>query len=158
MPSVSFEFIVEELQSSRVGHRLRVKPMFGSHALYVDDKIYFILRHKDEKATARDNGVWVVLSPETDPALLKVDFPSMREIEMFNVKGWLNLPESSGNFEESALQLCALVLADDPRLGKVTGKKAKPAKRATPPAKKAPAKKAQMKVAARKKVVKKRST
>jgi hypothetical protein len=47
----------------------------------------------------------------------------MRSIGMFgyDVTNWQVLPADSDDFEEEALRACDLVLARDPRIGKVPG-------------------------------------
>jgi len=98
--------------------------MFGSLAVYVDEKIVFLLRRKQDRKTLRDDGIWVATMPE-HCASLKRDFPTLRPIELFAGSGragfsaWLNLPEDEEGFEEAALQACRLVIAGDPRIGKV---------------------------------------
>ncbi len=92
--------------------------MFGSHALYVDDKIVFILRAKGD----RDDGVWVALSSVEHATSLLKTFPSLRLIEMFKQRAfgdWLNLPSSEDGFEEAAFDLCRLVGKQDSRIGKI---------------------------------------
>ena len=104
--------------------RVRTRAMFGSHAVNVDQKINFILRQKDDPKTLRDNGVWVATQPEHNAFLLR-EFPALRPIELFAKRGrtgftgWLNLPEADDGFEEAALALCRLVIAGDPRIGKI---------------------------------------
>jgi hypothetical protein len=135
MPSpakpVAHSFVLEELQSALSPNRLRVRPMFGSHALYVDEKIVLILRRKQDQKSIRDDGVWVALAnPDLGPSMKKA-FPTLREIEMFKERsrtgfsGWLNLPEGEDGFEEAALEICRLVAKGDPRIGKVPKPKAK---------------------------------
>jgi len=119
-----FSFVLEELLDSPLGHRVRTRPMFGCHAVYVDQRIVFILRQKDDRKTRRDNGVWVATQPEHNASLLR-DFPMLRPVELFTARGdkgfygWLNLPDSDDSFEETALTLCRLVIAGDPRIGKI---------------------------------------
>ena len=110
--------------------------MFGSHAIYVDEKIVFILRHREDGKTERDNGLWVVAAIEHVHSVL-AEFPALRPIEMFQdvakpgpkagkkigVPTWNNLPETAPSFEEDALALCELVIAGDPRIGRVPGRK-----------------------------------
>ena len=119
---LAFSFVLEELQSVLSPDRLRVRAMFGSHALYVDEKIVFITRQKGNPETIRDDGLWVALSgPEHERTLVK-DFPALRAIEMFGDRAfanWLNLPASEDGFEETALELCRLVAKRDSRIGKV---------------------------------------
>ena len=52
----------------------------------------------------------------------------MRSIKVFGkpVTGWQVLPASATDFEEAALHACELVIARDPRIGKVPKKKNSP--------------------------------
>ena len=124
-----FPFVLEELEASRLVSRVSTRAMFGSHAVYVDRKIIFILRQKDDPKTRRDNGIWVATKPEHNESLLR-DFPALRPIELFAARGrkgfygWLNLPDSGDGFEETALALCRLVIAGDPRIGKIPNSRA----------------------------------
>ena len=98
------------------------KPMFGCLAVYVKEKIVLILRdHRDHPA---DNGVWLATTAEHHDSLRR-EFPDMRSIQLFGtpVTSWQVLPSDAGNFEESALHACELVLARDPRIGKVPGRR-----------------------------------
>src|SRR5580692_9869596 len=119
-----FPFVLEELQDSILAPRVRTRAMFGSHAVYVDERIIFILRQKDDPKTLRDNGVWVATQPDRNESLLR-NFPALRPIELFAKRGrtgftgWLNLPDTDDSFEEAALSLCRLVIAGDPRIGKI---------------------------------------
>ena len=119
-----YPFILEELENSRVGPRILVRPMFGSHAVYLDEKIVFILRKKSDPRTIRDDGMWVASLPEHSESLRR-EFPELRPIELFKDRGqkgftgWLNLPDTEERFEENALAICGLVIAEDPRIGKV---------------------------------------
>jgi hypothetical protein len=113
----------------------RTHPMFGCLAIYVADKIVLILRDKnsdkDKPGQAADNGVWLATTSEHHRSL-RQDFPNMRSIKVLgkDVTGWQVLPADAMDFEESALRACELVLAGDPRIGKVPG-----ARRARPPQK-----------------------
>jgi hypothetical protein len=119
-----FSFVLEELQDSILAPRVRTRAMFGSHAVYVDERIIFILRQRDDPKTLRDNGVWVAIQPDHNESLL-CNFPTLRPIELFakrgrtGFSGWLNLPDTDDTFEEAALSLCRLVIAGDPRIGKI---------------------------------------
>ncbi len=92
--------------------------MFGCLAVYVEDKIVLILRDKRE-ATA-DNGVWLATTEEHHESLRR-EFPNMRSIQVFGkeVTGWQVLPADAPDFEEAALRACELIVARDPRVGKV---------------------------------------
>jgi len=126
MKTPPFSFVLEELGDARVN------PMFGAFAVYLGERIVFILRERD--ASPRDNGVWIATSVEHHESLRK-QFPSLRSIELFERKGptgWQVLPADADDFEESVLRACALALAGDPRIGKVPAKKRARAKAARP--------------------------
>ena len=120
----AFSFVLDELGDSPLSGRIRTRPMFGSHAVYVDQKIVFILRQRDHPKTIRDNGIWVAMLPEFMGSVRK-EFPALRPIELFAAKsrtgfaGWLNLPDTDDGFEQSALALCRLLIRGDKRLGKI---------------------------------------
>jgi hypothetical protein len=94
------------------------RPMFGCLAVYVDEKIVFVLR--DKASSAVDNGVWLATTQEHHESLRR-EFPHMRSIRVLGreVTGWQVLPVDAPDFEEAALRACELVLAGDPRIGKV---------------------------------------
>jgi hypothetical protein len=52
---------------------------------------------------------------------LRREFPSMRSIQLFGkeVTGWQVLPADAADFEEAAIRACELIIARDPRIGKV---------------------------------------
>jgi hypothetical protein len=102
----------------------RTHPMFGCLAIYVEDKIVLILRDKAGETT--DNGVWLATTQEHHESLRR-DFPNMRSIQVLGKKvtGWQLLPADAPDFEESALRASELVLARDPRIGKVPKAKRK---------------------------------
>jgi len=94
------------------------RPMFGCLAVYVGEKIVLILR--DKPNYPGDNGVWLATSKEHHESLRR-DFPSMRSIGLLgkDVTGWQVLPMKANDFEEAALRACELILAGDPRIGKI---------------------------------------
>src|SRR4029077_2277430 len=96
------------------------RPMFGCLAIYVKDKIVLILRDKP-KSTA-DNGVWLATTQEHHESLRR-EFPNMRSIQVLGKKvtGWQVLPVDAPDFESAALRACELIVARDPRIGKVPG-------------------------------------
>src|SRR6266487_2130321 len=96
------------------------RPMFGCLAIYVKDKIVLILRDKP-KSTA-DNGVWLATTQEHHHSLRR-EFPNMRSIQVLGkaVTGWQVLPVDAPDFEAAALRACELIVARDPRIGKVPG-------------------------------------
>jgi hypothetical protein len=98
----------------------RTRSMFGCLAVYVEDKIVLILRDKHDESA--DNGVWLATTEEHHESLRR-EFPDMRSIQALGkgVTGWQVLPVDAPGFEEAALRACELVVARDPRIGKVPG-------------------------------------
>ncbi len=113
-----FDFVLDELAD--LGPWTR--PMFGCTAVYVEEKIVFVLRDKNDQ----DTGVWIATTKEHH-ASLRLQLPNMRSIKVFGVgeTGWQVLAADSDDFEESVLRACSLVLAGDPRLGKVPASRKK---------------------------------
>ena len=111
---VPHEFVLEAIAPLSP----RTRSMFGCLAVYVEDKIVFALRDKHENTA--DNGVWLATMKEHHESLRR-EFSSMRSIQVFgsDVTGWQILPADAPDFEEEALRACELVLAGDPRIGKV---------------------------------------
>ena len=104
----------------------RTRSMFGCLAIYVEDKIVFILRDKRDQTA--DNGVWLATTEEHHRSLRR-EFPNMRSIQVLGKKvtGWQVLPTDAEDFEEAALRACELILAGDPRIGKVLAQRARSA-------------------------------
>ena len=96
------------------------RPMFGCLAIYVKDKIVLILRDKPNNTA--DNGVWLATTQDHHQSLRR-EFPNMRSIQVLGkpVTGWQVLPVDAPDFESAALRACELVLAGDPRIGKIPG-------------------------------------
>ena len=113
---IPHEFVLEALAPISPWTR----PMFGCLAVYVEEKIVLILR--DKPASRADNGVWLATTSEHH-ASLRQEFPNMRSIRVLGKKitGWQVLPLDAPDFEQAALRACELVLARDPRLGKIPG-------------------------------------
>lgn len=108
------EFVLDALASLNP----RTNPMFGCLAVYVGEKIVVILRDKNKPAV--DDGVWLAAS-ENHLGSLRREFPSMRPISIFEgkISGWQVLPQDTADFEEAALRACDLILAGDPRIGRI---------------------------------------
>ena len=98
----------------------RTHPMFGCLAVYIQEKIVLILRDKRDKTA--DNGVWLATTEEHHESLRR-EFPNMRSIQVLGKKvtGWQVLPVDAPEFEEAAPRACELIVARDPRIGKVPG-------------------------------------
>jgi len=113
---IPHEFVLEAIAALSY----ETRSMFGCLAVYVGDKIVLILRDKRNKTA--DNGVWLATTEEHHQSLRR-EFPSMRSIGLLGKKvtGWQVLPADAQDFEEAALRACELVLAGDPRIGKVPG-------------------------------------
>jgi hypothetical protein len=98
-----------------------VRRMFSGFAVYVGNRLMCMLRESER--SPQDNGVWLVLSEETDPAdwKLRREFPSLREIDLLNKKigHWLLLPSDGTDFESEALHACDLLLRHDHRFGRI---------------------------------------
>ncbi len=112
--AVPFEFVLDSIAALSPYTR----PLFGCIAVYVQDKIVLVLR--DKRTSTEDNGVWLATTREHHESLRR-DFPSMRSIKVLGkeVTGWQVLPSDAPDFEEAALRACELILAKDPRIGKV---------------------------------------
>lgn len=111
---IPYEFVLDALSELSPWTR----PMFGCLAVYVEDKIVLVLREKP--GPSPDNGVWLATTCEHHDSLRR-EFPSMRSIEVLGkeVTGWQVLPSDAPDFEEAAMRACELVMARDPRIGKV---------------------------------------
>jgi hypothetical protein len=129
---IPFEFVLELLAPLEP----QTKPMFGSHGVYVGEKIVFILR--DRESWPQDNGLWLCTQAEHHESLRK-SFPTMHHLELFESgpTNWQVLPSSSPDFEEKATLACELVLKGDERIGripasrkkKLTAKKKRPSRK-----------------------------
>jgi len=91
-----------------------IKKMFGVSALYIDEKIYFALRKKEDNTA--DNGIWIGTEIEHHESLKK-DFPVLTHLHNIPIKKWLLLHEDEDNFEEVTTQICELIKKGDPRIG-----------------------------------------
>ena len=117
---VPHQFVLDALSEVETYRR----PMFGCLAIYVGDKIVLILR--DRPIHPEDNGVWLATTREHHESLRR-EFPSMQTIGLLGEKitNWQLLPAAAKDFEKAALHACELVIAGDPRIGKVPGAKRK---------------------------------
>jgi hypothetical protein len=120
--SVPYEFVLDAIAAAKPTTR----PMFGCLAVYVGEKIVLA---RDKPDGVADNGVWLATTEDHHESL-RCDFPNMRSIQAFGrpVTGWQILPADSLDFEQSALRACELVVARDPRIGKVPRVKRRKAK------------------------------
>jgi hypothetical protein len=112
--AIAHDFVLEALHSLQP----RTRPMFGCTAVYVGEKIVAILR--DGRTPPSDDGMWLA----TDEAYhdsLRAELPHMRSIGLFGdrVSGWQVLPSDAPDFEEAALRACEMIVARDPRIGRI---------------------------------------
>ena len=93
-------------------------------------EMLMFFQRRDKGDDGPDNGVWLATTIEHHESL-RQEFPHMRSIGVLgkDVTGWQILPATSPDFEESALRASELVMARDPRIGKVPKSK-KPRKKA----------------------------
>ena len=119
--AIPFSFVLDNLFSLDPF----VRPMFGSHAIYVEGKIVMCLRDKDDE----DSGVWIGTSKEHHESLKK-ELPNMRSIRIFGPgeSGWQVLSKNNNDFEESVNRACELILKRDVRIGKIPKPKKKKSK------------------------------
>ena len=112
---IPFDWVLTELEV--LGPT--TNPMFGCTAIYIDEKIVFILRERPNGAA--DNGVWLATTREHH-ASLRGELPSLRSIGVLGgggETGWQALPADGPDFEDEVLRACAMVLQGDPRIGKI---------------------------------------
>jgi hypothetical protein len=117
---VPYEFVLDAIAPLAPTTR----PMFGCLAVYVREKIVLILRDKADGT--HDNGVWLATTVEHHGSLHR-EFPHMRSIGVLGKKvtGWQVLPADAPDFEQAAIRACELIVAGDPRIGKVPGERRK---------------------------------
>jgi hypothetical protein len=117
--AVQHEFVLDAIAPVAPATR----SMFGCLAVYVEEKIVFILR--DKRDGTADDGVWLATTEEHHQSLRR-EFPNMRSIQVFGKKvtAWQLLPADAEDFEEAALRACELVLTGDSRIGKVPERRA----------------------------------
>ncbi len=122
LKTVPFEFVIDALAKADP----RTRAMFGCTAVYLGDRITFILR--DRADSVADNGVWFATTGEHHESLRR-DFPTLRSIRVFQESpdqetGWQVLPADADGFEADALKACRLALRGDLRIGKVPARRA----------------------------------
>ncbi len=93
---------------------VRIKKMFGNHAVYVGEKI--VLATRDNTNKPIDNGVWIATKTEYHESL-KSQFPSIINLRLYNIRKWLLLPSDCEDFEQVVIGICELIQANDPRIG-----------------------------------------
>ena len=113
--SVPYEFVLDAISPLPI----ETRPMFGCLAVYVGDKIVLMLREKPKQT--EDNGVWLATTEEHHESLRR-EFPHMRSIQLFGKEDYRLAGSSrrcAGFRVKHALRACELIVARDPRIGKV---------------------------------------
>jgi hypothetical protein len=109
--AIPFDFVLDELAALAPTTR----PMFGCTAVYLDERIVFVLRKKG----GADDGVWVAYDACHEQEVLAL-LPRLQPIGLFdNSRSWRKLAADSAGFEEDVLRACALLRGGDERLGKL---------------------------------------
>lgn len=108
---IAYDFVLDRLAPLAPSTR----PMFGSHGVYLEERVICILRKKGDG----DDGVWVCFEPELEAEVLAL-LPTLKRIDRLgNVRNWRKLAANSSSFEDDVLKVCALLLAGDTRIGKL---------------------------------------
>lgn len=107
-------------------------PMFGCLPVYLKDKIVLFYASKPQAPRITEYG-----SLPRRNTLPRQPTPGIPQLAVYSdlgksVTGWQVLPADAPDFESAALRACELVLAEDPRIGKVPeGRRAKTRSEAT---------------------------
>lgn len=113
---IPFEFVLDYLHPLEI----TIRPMFGCHAIYANEKILFILRKREDHSDA--NGMWIATGREYHESLKK-ELPSMKSVLLLSDgKGetnWQMIHEEEDDFEESAIKICGMILLKDIRIGRI---------------------------------------
>jgi hypothetical protein len=108
---IPFEFVLERI----AGLNPTTRPMFGCTAVYVQERIVFVLRQKGSP----DDGVWLAYPPAHQETVLAL-FPRLLRIGVLgNARGWRKFSSKSAEFEDDVLAACRLICDGDARFGKV---------------------------------------
>jgi len=108
---LAYPFVLDALDE----HDPTTRPMFGSTAVYLGERVLFILRKKGDS----DDGVWVAFDEDREADALAA-LPNLAKITRLpNVRCWRKLAENSANFEDDVLEACRLGGLPDGPLGKI---------------------------------------
>jgi hypothetical protein len=112
---VPHDFVLQHLEALAP----TTNPMFGCTAVYVGERIVFILRGRGDT----DDGVWVAYEPEREAEVMAA-LPTLTVIAAIpRARGWRKLAQSLPSFEEDVQRACAMVQEGDSMLGKVPARK-----------------------------------
>ncbi|MDY8136225.1 hypothetical protein [Aquimarina sp. 2201CG5-10] len=107
-----YDFILEELYPLQLRH----KKMFGVDSFYYGEKIVFALRKQDNYPN--DNGIWIATKIKFHKEL-KLLIRDLKAIEVYGLKTWLVLPESSDHFEEGIIKIAELIKQHSSLIGNI---------------------------------------
>jgi hypothetical protein len=120
---IPFDFVLDLLDTQA----LETRPMFGSVAVYLGERVVFILREKGDS----DDGVWVAYEPAREEELLRA-IPALAPITRLpSVRCWKKLAAASETFEEDVALACRLARDETGPLGKIPQRQAAKARRAS---------------------------
>lgn len=111
---VPYEFLLDYISPQK---KVDVKPMFGSYVVYVNDRMIFFLRDREDEPEV--NGVWVAAAKSYYEEL--AGKLSMNEQAAPQSKGenkWLLIHKDRDDFESIVLRACELVNAGDRSIGR----------------------------------------
>src|SRR4051794_30225098 len=84
--AVAYPFVLDLLSTLETSTRA----MFGATAVYLDERVLFILRQKGDQ----DDGMWLAYEPDAETDVLAL-FPHLQRIELLgNVRCWRKLAAS----------------------------------------------------------------
>lgn len=117
VPEIPYDFILDYLLRIET----TVKPFFGMFSIYNGQKLLLILR--DRRNEPELNGIWVPTNKESLESL-KAELPALRQIygigKAKSAAVWLLLPDTSADFERTAIALCDLLVRHDTRIGRLS--------------------------------------
>jgi hypothetical protein len=114
---IAYDFVLEQLEPASPTTRA----MFGSTAVYLDERVVFILRNKGDA----DDGVWFAYEPEREPEVLALLPSAARITRIPNARGWRKLAAAHEDFESDVLRACRIAREVDSPLGKIPVRQSK---------------------------------
>ena len=118
MQSMPFDFLLNYLPANVV-----VERTLAMYFVYYEKKIVLILRKL--KKTPQHNGLWIPTN-KLEHDSLKAAIPAITDFQFeegeMTESHWLLLAEEQDDFEDAAIEVCALISKRDKRIGRVTKK------------------------------------
>jgi len=108
---IAYDFVLDALHD--LGPTTRA--MFGSTAVYLGERVVFILRKKGDS----DDGVWVAFDEDRVRDAIAA-LPNLTPIQRLpNVRSWRKLAENHPDFEDDVLEACRIAADPGGPLGKI---------------------------------------